>query len=141
MSSSKLIVDTSVFISALIGSRGPSRELIRRCLLGDYVPLMGNALFAEYESVISRPSVVSKCPLNTTEIMELLAAFLSVCEWVNVYYLWRPNLRDEGDNHLIELAVAGNAIGIATNNVRDFQGADLLFPDLLITTPEQLLRR
>jgi putative PIN family toxin of toxin-antitoxin system len=139
--SSKIVVDTSVFISAVIGPRGPSWELIRRCLLGDYVPLMGNALFAEYESVIGRPSVVSKCPLNATEITDLLAAFLSVCEWVNVYYLWRPNLRDEGDNHLIELAVAGNAIMIVTNNLRDFQGADLLFPNLLITTPEQVFQR
>lgn len=138
---SRLVIDTSVFISALIGPRGPSRELIRRCLLDEYVPLMGNALFAEYESVIGRPSVVSQCPLDSTEMMELLAAFLNTCEWVNVYYLWRPNLRDEGDNHLIELAIAGNAIAIATNNVRDFKGADLLFPDLLIQTPEQLLKR
>lgn len=138
---SKIVVDTSVFISALIGPHGPSRALVRRCLLGDYVPLMGNALFAEYESVIGRPSVVEKSPLNATEITDLLAAFLSVCEWINVYYLWRPNLRDEGDNHLIELAVAGNAIAIATNNLRDFQGADLLFPSLLITTPEQMLAR
>ncbi len=137
----RIVIDTSVFISALIGPRGPSRELIRRCLLGEYVPLMGNALFAEYESVMGRSSVVSRCPLNSTEIMELLAAFLNACEWVNVYYLWRPNLRDEGDNHLIELAIAGNALGIATNNVRDFKGADLLFPDLLIQTPEQLLKR
>jgi putative PIN family toxin of toxin-antitoxin system len=138
---SKIVVDTSVFISALIGPHGPSRALIRQCLLGDYVPLMGNALFAEYESVIGRPSVVSKCPLDTAAMTDLLAAFLSVCEWINVYYLWRPNLRDEGDNHLIELAVAGNAIAIATNNLRDFQGADLLFPNLLITTPEQMLAR
>jgi putative PIN family toxin of toxin-antitoxin system len=138
---SKIVVDTSVFISALIGPQGPSRVLVRRCLLGDYVPLMGNALFAEYESVMGRPSVIEKSPLNTTEITDLLAAFLNVCEWVNVYYLWRPNLRDEGDNHLIELAVAGNATTIATNNLRDFQGADLLFPNLLITTPAQLLTR
>jgi putative PIN family toxin of toxin-antitoxin system len=138
---SKIVVDTSVFISALIGPHGPSRALVRQCLLGEYVPLMGNALFAEYESVIGRPSVVSKCALNATEIMDLLAAFLNVCEWINVYYLWRPNLRDEGDNHLIELAVAGNATTIATNNLRDFQSADLLFPNLLITTPEHLLAR
>jgi putative PIN family toxin of toxin-antitoxin system len=138
---SKIVVDTSVFISALIGPQGPSRALVRRCLLGDYVPLMGNALFAEYESVIGRPSVVSKCPLDAAGMTDLLAAFLNVCEWINVYYLWRPNLRDEGDNHLIELAVAGNAIAIVTNNLRDFQGADLLFPNLLIITPEQMLAR
>jgi hypothetical protein len=30
---------------------------------------------------------------------------------------WRPNLRDEGDNHLVELAIAGGAEAIVTYNV------------------------
>nr|WP_228025326.1 PIN domain-containing protein [cf. Phormidesmis sp. LEGE 11477] len=54
----KVVVDTSIFISALIGPSGPSRELIRQCLLGNYQPLMGNALFCEYESVFSRPHIL-----------------------------------------------------------------------------------
>jgi putative PIN family toxin of toxin-antitoxin system len=137
----RIVVDTSVFISALIGAKGPSRELVRRCLAGDYQPLMGNALFSEYESVISRPAIIDRCPLNSTEISDLLAALMSVSEWVNVYYSWRPNLQDEGDNHLIELAIAGNATTIATNNVRDFKSAELIFPNLAIVTPEQILQR
>lgn len=60
----KIVVDTSVFISALIGSRGPAREVIRRCLQGDYRALMGNALFTEYESVIEREEIKAKCPLS-----------------------------------------------------------------------------
>jgi hypothetical protein len=35
----------------------------------------------------------------------------------------------------IELAIAGNA-QVVTNNIRDFQGAELLFPKLLILKPE-----
>jgi predicted nucleic acid-binding protein len=38
--------------------------------------------------------------------------------WVTVYYGWRPNLPDEGDNHLIELALAGAAQVIVTHNLR-----------------------
>lgn len=135
------MVDTSIFISALIGTKGPSREVIRRCLQGVYQPLMGNALFLEYESVIERDSIQEDCPLSGSEIQELLEAFLSVCQWVNIYYLWRPNLIDEADNHLIELAVAGNAIALVTNNVRDFQNTELLFPDLLILKPEDIIQR
>ncbi|OKH21754.1 putative toxin-antitoxin system toxin component, PIN family [Hydrococcus rivularis NIES-593] len=136
----KIVIDTSVFISALIGSTGPSRELIRRCLRGEYQPLMENALFSEYESIIEREEILAKCPLTREEISTLLASFMSVSQWVFIYYLWRPNLTDEADNHLIELAVAGNAKFIATNNLRDFQNAQLLFPNLSILKPEEILR-
>lgn len=136
----RIVVDTSVFISALIGPKGPSRELVRRCLLGTYQPLMGNALFCEYESVIARPEIQSRCPLSADEIEALLAAFLGVCEWVNIYYAWRPNLRDEQDNHVLELAVAGNASSIVTNNLKDFQRSELIFPQLTIQRPEDLIR-
>lgn len=129
------MVDTSVFISALIGSKDPSRELIRRCLQGEYQPLMGNALFCEYESVIYREEVINKCPLTREEILVLLSSFMSVSQWIYIYYLWRPNLIDEADNHLIELAIAGNAQIIATNNVKDFNNSELLFPNLSILKP------
>jgi predicted nucleic acid-binding protein len=54
--------------------------------------------------------------------------------------LWRPNLKDEADNHLIELAVAGNAQIIVTKNVKDFQNAELVFPNLSILRPEEIIR-
>jgi putative PIN family toxin of toxin-antitoxin system len=136
----KIVVDTSVFISALISSKGSSRELIRRCLKREYQPLMGNALFLEYESVIQRSEILAKCPLTSEEISALLGSFMSVSQWVYIYYLWRPNLKDEADNHLIELAVAGNAQIIATHNIKDFQNAELLFPNLSILKPEELIR-
>ncbi|QUS62592.1 putative toxin-antitoxin system toxin component, PIN family [Synechocystis sp. PCC 7338] len=136
----RIVIDTSVFVSALIGADGPSRKLIRYCLLGQYQPLIGNTLFAEYEAVMGRKEIIDQCVLSQTEVVSLLEALMSVCEWINIYYLWRPNLRDEGDNHLIELAISGNAHYIATNNVKDFQGTELIFPHLSILKPEHLLR-
>jgi predicted nucleic acid-binding protein len=112
--SQKIVVDTSVLISALIGKRGASREVLRRCLKGEYDPQISNALFHN--------------------------AIYSVCTWTPVYYLWRPNLRDEGDNFLIELALAGNSEVIVTNNVKDLESAELNFEGLRILRPEQLLR-
>ena len=137
----RIVIDTSVFISALIGPRGPSRELIRRCLRGDYQPLMGNALFCEYESVLKSRRILEQCPLSSDEIEALQQAFMSISKWTSIYYNWRPNLRDEADNHLIELAIAGNASTIATNNVKDFRDTNLLFPELTIERPEAILRR
>ena len=136
----KIVVDTNVFISVLIGkSESASRELLRQCLQRKYQPLMGNALFAEYCDVINRDNITNICPLTDIEKTNLLAAFMSVCQWVRVYYLWRPNLADEADNHLIELAIAGNAQIIATRNIKDFQRSQLKFPQLKILEPEEIL--
>ena len=59
---------------------------------------------------------------------------------VTVYYGWRPNLPDEGDNHLIELAVAGNAEAVVTYNIKDLQRGQLLWLQLRILTPADCLK-
>ena len=135
-----IVVDTSVLISALIGQKGPGRKVLRKCLQGKYNPLISNALFLEYEDVSKRQQILDACPLKSEEISELPNASYSTCHWVPIYYLWRPNIVDEGDNFLIELALAGNATHIVTNNIGDFQNAELKFPGLTIVKPERFLR-
>ena len=81
-----------------------------------------------------------RSPLRPQDRRTLFEAFLSVCEWVKVYFLWRPNLPDEGDNHLVELAIAGGAATIVTNNVRDVREGELSFPGLHILTPAEFLK-
>ena len=71
----------------------------------------------------------------------MLDIFLSTCRWTRIYFGWRPNLRDEGDNHLVELAVAGGASHIVTLNIRDLRPMKLRFPGLAIVTPTQLLAK
>ena len=99
----------NIFVSALLGPRGTSRELLRRCLLGRYQPIIGTTLFLEYESLLARDELFETCQLNREEREALLNAFLSVCIWQTVYYIWLPDLPNEADNHLVELAVAGQA--------------------------------
>lgn len=49
------------------------------------------------------------------------------------------NLRDEADNHLVELAVAGRAEMIVTRNLRDVRNMELRFPGLRVCAPEEFL--
>ena len=53
--------------------------------------------------------------------------------------MWRPNLKDEADNHLIELAIAGNAPIIATYNIKDFRQTELIFNEVLIKRPDEII--
>lgn len=135
----RIVVDTNIFVGACL-TAGAANQVMASCIEGRHIALFGNALFAEYEDVLSRTRVFDKSRLSAKERDELFEIFLSGCDSIRVYYQWRPNLRDEGDDHLMELAVAGNAKCIVTRNVRDFAQAQLLFPQVLILTPAQLLK-
>jgi len=100
---------------------------------------MGHALLSEYD-VLGPKELFRDSLLSARECMRLFEAFLSVCEWVQIYYGWRPNLRGEADNHLVELPIAGGVSSIVTHNVRDFRGAELQFPQLRIISPKEYIK-
>ena len=136
----RIVVDTNVLVSAILSPDGVAREVLRRCLTGAARPLIGNALFLEYEDVLSREALFAAAPIGPRDRAALLDAVLGVCQWINISYLWRPNLRDEADNHLVELAVAGNAAWIVTGNKRDVAAGELLFDGFRVVTPGAWLK-
>ncbi|SCB38723.1 putative toxin-antitoxin system toxin component, PIN family [Rhizobium multihospitium] len=135
----KVVIDTNIFVSAIMNADGAPRQVIRLCLEGRLAPLISNALFAEYEDVCGRDALFDNRFISREDRSTLLDAFLSSCLWIPIYYLWRPNLHDQGDNHLIELAVGGGASALITANKKDFAQAELLFPQLNIHTAGEFL--
>jgi len=135
----KVVIDTSVWISALISRQGGAREVLRLALSGRIEPQISEALFCEYEAVMRRESVQAKTPLNREEQQALFEAFLSTCRWNEIYYAWRPNLPDADDDFIVELAVAGGAERILTYNLKDFQKAQLRFA-YTVSSPEEFLK-
>ena len=110
---------------------------VHRALSGSLHPLFGNALWMEYLDLLSRP--VWGDATTADERHHVLAALARQGRWVTVYYGWRPSLPDEGDNHLIELALAGGAQVIVTHNLRDLRGGELQLGTLRVRTPAQCL--
>lgn len=134
-----IVLDTNILVAALLRGGGSSRQVLRQCLLGNYVAVLGPALLAEYEDVLGREDLFADAVLSVKERNDVFDGFLNRCRWVEVFYAWQPNLPDEADNHLIELAVAAQAAAIVTRNLRDVSRGELKFPSLSVLTPEQCL--
>lgn len=134
----RAVIDTNIFVGACLGN-GKAANVIEAALRARFTPLMGAALLAEYEDVLGRAELFRKSRLSAAEREDLLDIFFAACEWVRVYYLWRPNLPDEADNHLVELAVAGGGEVIVTRNLRDLRRMELRFPGLRVLAPEAFI--
>ena len=136
----KVVIDTNIIVSALMSSKGSySRKIVEKVFNGELTPLMGEALFNEHIEVTNRWSIFKSCVLSEEERQELLQAYMNCCQWCKIYYNWRPNLRDEGDNHIIELAVSGGASCIITKNIKDLRSGELFFDKLRIITPDEFI--
>jgi putative PIN family toxin of toxin-antitoxin system len=136
----RLVIDTNIFIGAILGSdEGSCREVLTLCLRKEHEAVMSAALYAEYLAVSSRSDLMQERKISPQTQELLLNAFFSVCHWQSIYFVWRPNLRDESDNHLIDLAVAAQADAIISKNVRDLRNTQLKFPQIQILKPEEFL--
>ncbi|MCD2175217.1 putative toxin-antitoxin system toxin component, PIN family [Rhizobium sp. C4] len=134
----RIVVDTNVFIGACIG-RGPASQVIESCLLEKFTPQLSPTLLLEYTDVLGREAIFKNARLDFEQRRKLLLAFSVACEWRQVYFRWRPNLRDEADNHLVELAISSNASIIVTENLRDFAFQDLRFPQIRVLNSRDFL--
>src|SRR5579871_4887853 len=102
-----VVIDTNVFVAGFRSSGGASRQVLRHAL-------SGACRWLEYEDVLGRPIWADET--SPEDRMQVLAALAAAGRWVKIYYGWRPNLRDAGDDLLVELAVAGNARAVVTHN-------------------------
>jgi putative PIN family toxin of toxin-antitoxin system len=131
------VLDTNVIVAALRSDRGASRKLLkaaleRRIQLVASVPLM-----IEYEAVLMRPEHLAAGRLTSSEVNVVLDALASVCEPVALGFLWRPRLKDPGDEMVLETAVNGRVRRLVSFNVRDFGPVARQF-GIRVETPRSL---
>jgi predicted nucleic acid-binding protein len=94
-------------------------------------------LILEYESAAKRLS--RSTGLRHSDIDDILDYICSVAERREIFYLWRPFLRDPSDDMVLELAVESDANLIVTHNLRDFAGIEQF--GLSAVTPQDFLLR
>lgn len=135
----RYLIDTCVLVSALRSKNGASHLVLQRVVDGQLPIVMHYKLLMEYWDVLTRPGMQAGLVHTENELERILAALVAIAEDVTVRYLWRPNLRDEQDNFILEVAIAAQPCTIVTHNVRDFVTGELRFPSVLIKRPQDVL--
>jgi len=118
-----IVIDTNVFIAALISRRGASYKLLSLIGPGRFDVSISVPMILEYEAVGKR-LVGVQIVLSEQDIEAILDYICSVAQQHRIYYLWRPALKDPHDDMVLELAFSANCQFIVTYNWRDFQGIE-----------------
>ncbi len=132
----RIILDTSVLIAALRSRRGASYRLLSLVGKDKLELFLSVPLIIEYESVTKRQS--RQIGLSHSDIDDVLDYLCHIGFHRKIHYLWRPCLRDPGDDMVLEVAVESESEYVVTHNIRDFEEASNFGVE--IVTPQEFLR-
>jgi putative PIN family toxin of toxin-antitoxin system len=135
----RAVLDTNVLVAAGRSRLGASFALLQALRDGRFVMLASVPLFLEYEAVLKREEQLASGSRSAAMVDAFLDALALAVEPVDLYYLWRPQLRDPADEMVMETALNGRADALVTFNVRDFSAARRF--GLPVWTPPQFLHR
>jgi len=136
----RLVLDTDVVVAGMRSPRGASAALLVAASEHAVTLLASLPLALEYEAVCLRPEHRRAAELTKDEVQVFVDAVLALVEPVEIYFLWRPQLRDPGDEMVLETAINGQADAIVTFNRRDYGAAAGRF-GIAVLSPAQTLKR
>ena len=133
-------LDTNVVYQALHSRNGASFYILQLVRTRQIELALSVPVYLEYQDVLQRDKTLAALGLTKTDVGAFLWLLAYLGKPHDIFYLWRPNLRDEADNMLLELAVASRSQWLITNNIRDFSvGNELRHDGLSIGTPAQFV--
>jgi len=136
----RLVLDTDVVVAAMRSPRGGSAELLRRIDEGKATMLLSVALALEYEAICTLPEHRLASGLSAADAGVYVNTLIEMAEPVESWFRWRPQLRDPGDEIVLEAAVNGRAEAIVTFNEKDLRPARSSF-GIEVLRPGEVLRR
>ena len=136
----KLALDTNVLVAGLRNPAGASRRLLALLPQDRYQAIASVAMMLEYEAVLMRPENLRAFALTVEEVKRFLDGMSLMITPVTPFFLWRPQLKDPADEHILEAAVNGNADAIVSFNIRHFQNVATKFGVATLTPGDTLQR-
>ena len=132
-----VLLDTNVLVAGLRSNKGAAFRLLSLAGKRDFEICLSVPVVLEYEEVVL--DQLEELHFTESDIRDLLDYFCSVGKHQEIYFLWRPYLRDTKDDFVLEAAVAGDCDAIITYNRRDFAGAEKFGVQIL--TPGEFLKQ
>mgnify|MGYP005845337751 CR=1 FL=1 len=117
-----IALDTNILVSALRSRRGASYRLLSLVGQGSFDIVLSVPLVLEYESATKRQS--RQLGLTHQDIDDVIDYLCSVGIHRQIYFLWRPYLRNPKDDLVLEVAVESESDYVITYNRRDFAGLE-----------------
>jgi putative PIN family toxin of toxin-antitoxin system len=114
----KVVLDTNVLVAASRSKRGASAKLISLVGTGHFEISLSVPLVVEYEAVLFRGLALTDPRRRLWG--DILDYLCRVGERKQIFFLWRPWVRDPADDMVLELAVAAQCEAIISYNKRDF---------------------
>jgi putative PIN family toxin of toxin-antitoxin system len=118
----QIVLDTNVLVAAFRSRRGASFRLLSLVDAGRFKINVSVPLIFEYEDVLSRPNLA--LGLSADDIRDVVDYLCTVGNRHEIFYLWRPFLKDPKDDLVLELAVSAGCQYVVTYNTGDFAGSD-----------------
>jgi predicted nucleic acid-binding protein len=110
----RAVVDTNVLFEGLT-HLGPAAEIVDAWAARRFRPCVSTALALEYQDVLAR----KLSPIRGEAALMALQALLVRCDYVPIYYSYRPASRDPGDDLVVDCVLNSRAV-LITNNTSDF---------------------
>lgn len=114
----QIVLDTNVLVAGLRSKRGAAFRLLRLVGTDRFTINLSVPLMLEYEDVLLREEL--QLPVSHAAIEAVLNFHSKVARKHEIFFLWRPFLRDPKDDLVLELAVKAGCDYIITYNKRDF---------------------
>ncbi len=130
----RIVLDTNIIITALRSRKGTSYALLRQIHRPEIEIAVSVPLVLEYEKVALAHQ--DHLIFSREDMLAYIDYLCSIAIRQKIHYLWRPYLRDPGDDMILELAVAAHCDYIITFNKKDFAGSERF--GIFAITPKEL---
>jgi len=122
----KVVLDTNVFVSAVIG-HGKPRQLLQRGIDKEFTIVTSDSIIRELVTVLRRP----KFKTSDDEIRRIVIGLLGACEVVEVVSHFKAVKNDPSDNAILNTATDAGADMIVTGDkhllvLKNFRGTSIL---------------